>query len=339
MEHLRICGLDIKYISLITLVLQNTAQALVMRYSRTAGGDMYIASTAVVMGELLKLLTCFVLLMFENNHDSRRVIRQLKEEIIDKPGETMKLAVPAGLYMVQNNLQFVAASNLDAATFQITYQLKIFTTAVFSVLMLNKKLTNLKWLSLVVLMAGVGLVQIAADSKGGHTQGNSWVGLFAVLSACMTSGFAGVYFEKILKGSTTSVWVRNVQLALFGGGLGLVAVWWNDGAAVSEKGFFFGYYSIVWVVVAINSLGGLITAVVVKYADNILKAFATSVAIVLSTILSVLFMGFQVSLLFIFGAGLVMGAVYLYGKPDPPQKPVLPMSAMEDRDVDDRPMK
>eukprot|EP00123_Amoebidium_parasiticum_P016322 comp23388_c0_seq1/m.38742 comp23388_c0_seq1/g.38742 ORF comp23388_c0_seq1/g.38742 comp23388_c0_seq1/m.38742 type:complete len:336 (-) comp23388_c0_seq1:140-1147(-) len=323
MAPARIFGLDIKYVSLLVLVVQNTAQALVMRYSRTTDGPMYISSTAVVMGELLKMLACFVLLFFENSHSVSAVIRQLRDEIIRKPGETFKLAVPAGLYMVQNNLQFVAISNLDAATFQVTYQLKILTTAVFSVLMLNRSLSNLKWFSLFVLMMGVALVQMPSSAAETKQSGNAFVGLVAVICACMTSGFAGVYFEKILKGTPTSVWVRNVQLALFGGSLGLMAVWWNDGERVVEEGFFVGYNNIVWSVIAISSLGGLVTAVVVKYADNILKAFATSVAIVLSVILSAMFLGFVIQSMFVMGASLVIAAVYLYGRPDPPAPTLL----------------
>ena len=46
-----------------------------------------------------------------------------------------------------------------AAAAQVCYQLKILTTAVFSVFMLKRKLTKLKWLSLVILTAGVAIVQ------------------------------------------------------------------------------------------------------------------------------------------------------------------------------------
>ena len=42
----------------------------------------------------------------------------------------------------------------------MTYQLKILTTALFSVVMLGKKLNPLKWLSLLILMIGVGIVQV-----------------------------------------------------------------------------------------------------------------------------------------------------------------------------------
>ena len=42
----------------------------------------------------------------------------------------------------------------------------------------------------------------------------------------------------------------------------------------------------VWYLVALNGLGGLIVAVVVKYADNILKGFACSMAIIITCIVS-----------------------------------------------------
>ena len=71
--------------------------------------------------------------------------------------------------------------------------------------MLGRKFTALKWFSLVILTIGVVLVQCSGSSDSGaddeNDDRNRSVGLVAVLSAACTSGFAGVYFEKILKGS------------------------------------------------------------------------------------------------------------------------------------------
>jgi UDP-sugar transporter A1/2/3 len=65
------------------------------------------------------------------------------------------MCVPAVLYLIQNNLQYFAVSLLDAATFQVTYQMKILTTALFSVIMLKRSLSGQKWFSLILLTAGI----------------------------------------------------------------------------------------------------------------------------------------------------------------------------------------
>lgn len=52
------------------------------------------------------------------------------------------------------------------------------------------------------------------SNKGSSSFSVRLIGLVAVLSGCVTSGFSGVYFEKILKGSSTSIWIRNIQLGM-----------------------------------------------------------------------------------------------------------------------------
>ena len=46
-------------------------------------------------------------------------LRSIYKEVFLKPKETFKLVVPAGLYVIQNSLLFVALSNLDSATYQV----------------------------------------------------------------------------------------------------------------------------------------------------------------------------------------------------------------------------
>ena len=89
-----------------------------------------------------------------------RLIRKLVEEIYGKPSELTKLAVPSGLYAIQNNLLFVALSFLNAATYQVSYQLKILTTALCSVFMLGKKIERHQWFSLCMLATGVAFVTV-----------------------------------------------------------------------------------------------------------------------------------------------------------------------------------
>lgn len=107
---------------------------------------------------------------------------------------------------------------------------------------------------------------------------------------------------------------------------GLITVAVKDGKAVREHGFFYGYDWAVWMAILLQSCGGLLVAVVVKYADNILKGFATSAAIVLSCIVSMYFFDFHLSIQFSFGAALVICSVYMYGR-YPYVAPLLPTLA------------
>ncbi|KAG7456865.1 hypothetical protein MATL_G00240360 [Megalops atlanticus] len=312
----------LKYVSLGVLVLQTTSLVLTMRYSRTLPGDgpRYLASSAVVSAELLKILTCTLLVCREHSYSVRGLNHVLTEEIVNKPMDTLKLAIPSGIYTLQNNLLYVALSNLDAATYQVTYQLKILTTALFSVSMLGRRLSMHQWLSLLILMTGVVFVQWPSESPEASAQqqlqsaGSQLVGVLAVLSACCSSGFAGVYFEKILKETKQSVWVRNIQLGLFGLVFGLMGMFVYDGKRVIESGMFQGYNRITWIVVVLQALGGLVVAAVIKYADNILKSFTTSVSIILSTIISYFWLqDFNPTSVFFLGAVLVIFATFLYG--------------------------
>lgn len=61
--------------------------------------------------------------------------------------------------------------------------------------------------------------------------------------------FLGVYFEKVLKSSDTSLWVRNIQMYLSGIAVTLVGAYLSDGVGIKEKGFFYGYTYYVWFVI------------------------------------------------------------------------------------------
>lgn len=95
---------------------------------------------------------------------------------------------------------------------------------------------------------------------------------------------------------------------------GAVAIWGTSLQEIHEKGFFFGYTFLTWSVVILQAGGGLLCAVVVKYADNILKGFATSLAIVLSCVISAYYLDFHPTLQFTFGAFLVIFSVFLYAR-------------------------
>lgn len=198
---------------------------------------------------------------------------------------------------------------------QVTYQLKILTTAFFAIVILKRTLKNIQWGALVILLLGVILVQLAQSGPKTVPSGieqNHLLGFTAALTACFLSGFAGIYFEKILKGSEISVWMRNVQLSLLSLPIGFLTCHLNDGTVIQNQGFFFGYDWFVIYLVLLQACGGLIVAMVVKHADNILKGFATSLAIVISCVASIYLFNFQLTLQFTLGASFVICSIFMY---------------------------
>ena len=94
------------------------------------------------------------------------------------------------------------------------------------------------------------------------------------------------------------------------------AAYFHDGVAIAEKGFFVGYSPLVWTVIVVQAVGGLIVAVVMKYADNVLKTFASSISIVVSCIISAIFFDFHPNMYFVTGSFFVVLSTVLYSKPE-----------------------
>ncbi|KAI6128325.1 nucleotide-sugar transporter [Pisolithus thermaeus] len=349
-----LCGIPLKYISLVTLAVQNSLLTIIMHYSRVhiPPSQSYSAPMAVLLNELLKGAISLAIAFTHMDrpasygtdppqpsltsgrfwHSSRVLLRsrRLAREVFSP--DCWKLSIPAILYVIQNNLQYVAATNLEAATFQVSYQMKILTTAAFSVLLLRKQLSASQWVALFFLAIGVGIVQIqtgVSDTAKATSsllfQGasmNAVKGFLAVVAACFTSGLAGVYFEMVLKNSQSDLWIRNVQLSAFSLLPALVPIILARRPDTGFTTLFQNFGGWAWATVAIQVFGGLVTAMVIKYSDNILKGFATSLSIVISFLASVALFDFRITFTFILGSVIVLIATWLYNQPNRSSTPL-----------------
>ena len=60
----------LKYTSLAILVVQNASLILSIRYVRTLPGDRFFTTSAVVMAEVLKVLTCLLIILVQKRGQS-----------------------------------------------------------------------------------------------------------------------------------------------------------------------------------------------------------------------------------------------------------------------------
>lgn len=238
---------------------------------------------------------------------------------------SLALAVPAAVYFIQNTLAFFALQNIEPATFTVVSQLKLLTAAVFTVLILHRKISWRKWRALFLLILGVVLITATEATKGkaatsqGDSTLNAYAGTLATLGMVTCSGFAGIFVEKMLKSSMQlSVWDRNFQLSIYSIAFGFLQLFVYDYKELREKGFFYDYSIWTLANILIGAGGGILVAVVVKYADTIMKGFATSCAIILTTIYGHYFFGTELSHEFLIGVFVVIISLFNYSDEDQP---------------------
>jgi len=301
---------------LMLMVLQNSSTVLVGRYTRSVPAeDRYEALNLVVVTEIGKLLVSCVL-----EHRTMSLPSSIRTHILSNPLDFLIVLIPALLYLIQNTLLYVALSNLSAPLFQVMYQMKTLTTAIVSVLMLNRRYNVIQWFCLVGL--GIGVAVVVTGENGGNSAKtdasmNMVVGLTAVSVACFSSALAGVYFEKVLKrkeGSgdkpPVSLWMRNIQLAFFSICIGGMQILSKSNS--ESKPFLHGFTPMVRLLIFLQVAGGLLVAAIIKYADNVVKGLATGVSVVTSTFCSMLIFGTPLTTSFATGGSIILGSVYLF---------------------------
>lgn len=317
------------------MVLQNSSVVLIGRYTRDsqAKEDLYVVNHLILICEGMKF---FLSCMLEYNVTNGQLLKSIKENIIDVPLDALKILIPSLLYLCQNTLLYVALSNLSAPLFQVTYQSKLLTTAIVSVIMLQRKYSCKQWVCLTTLGFGVAIVVLGASEDKPEDPNKPaqslTTGLTAVTCACLSSALAGVYFEKVLKKPTTgeggqtkkpvSLWMRNIQMAFFSVCIAYIRHAGSMGLSEAEmaKPFMHGFTSWVWAVAALQAGGGLLVAAVIKYADNVLKGLATGVSVVTSTACSMVLFGTPLTMQFLVGAIIILGSVFFFSNDIPGSK-------------------
>lgn len=332
-SNLKTNSSSFRLLLLALMVLQNSSVVLIGRYTRDseASADLYVVNHLILVCEVMKFFfSCFL----EHQYTSGQLVKSMKENIIDVPLDALKIMIPSLLYLLQNTLLYVALSNLSAPLFQVTYQSKLLTTAIVSVIMLQRRYSPKQWVCLTALGIGVAIVVLGAQdqsktaSDANNPEQNLVTGLVAVTTACFSSALAGVYFEKVLKKPTNdgvqtkapvSLWMRNIQMAFFSVCIALFNNYTNYGMndADKQKPFLHGFSGWVWTLALLQAGGGLLVAAVIKYADNVLKGLATGVSVVTSTACSMVLFGTPLTMQFLTGAIIILSSVFFFSNDIP----------------------
>lgn len=349
-------------------MLQQVALVLIIRYSKINNtgdnaGPSYLNSVAVASAEVFKLCLSFILEFVTTKREESKktggrishIRAVVKPMLVCSDKESIKLIIPAILYLIQNNLLFVALANLSVGMYQVSSQGKLLTTAIISRIMLKKHISSMQYLSIAILGFGVALIHLSdyhpkietesseavteAESEAESETGqNHLLGLIAVFICCITSGFSTVYFEFVLKKSPMqlSVHCRNFHLASWSLIFAMVHIFIEDFAQVKEYGIFHGFDMVVVLIVIAQGMSGFVVSMMIKYASSVLKGFAISISAVFATLLSVPLFGASISPSFAVAASMVVIAVKMYSHYEvkPESKTSTKEDAIDEKDVE-----
>ena len=229
-----------------------------------------------------------------------------------------------------------------SATYLAISQLKLLATAIFSVLMLNKRINTRQWRALLLLFIGVIAVQAsvttsqptpapATTTTAAAPSSSSilatwlpalalfdgWLGILSALGAAVCSGLSSVYFEYSLKAQLGEfdLWDRNIQLSMYGLLLNAlqIAVIPDQRTAFFSHPLLFGFTWLSWTVVALHGFGGILVALVTLKLDNIHKNFGVAASVVMTGFVSaVLFRERAIDTSFVCGLASVTLAIMNY---------------------------
>eukprot|EP00899_Mesostigma_viride_P017924 jgi/Mesvir1/26132/Mv06846-RA.1 len=279
-----------KAIVAVALSCFTSSQGIVTTASKVNGTYLYDPSTVPLLAEILKLVISAALLFWALVRNPRAVRMTMDWKIY------LHFLVPSLIYLFQNNISFLILRYLDPATYQILNNVKIVSTGIFFMLLLKRRLSFFQWLALLLLPLAALTSQLTA-CQGQPMLAHPLIGYVLGLLAVCCSSLASVYVEYLLKKNNDSIYWQNIQLYSFGIVFNLLHLIINDPWRYLSPSFwtnfhiFDGYNGWTFAVLANFSLTGLLVSWIMKFADNIVKAYSISMEMLSTMLFSYLLFG------------------------------------------------
>lgn len=283
--------------------------------------------------EFIKLFISFILIAYQNKNTSLISLYSIRK--------CVHFAVPAFLYFINNNLAVYIQIYMDSTSYQMLSSLKILSTAVLYYFIIGRKMSKIRWFSLILLFFS-GLFYSFANLKSlkdyyiNHDALESAllprdesievnyrlrdqiyiteIGFIMILIYTIISGLSGVYNEYLLKKNITdSIFLQNFYLYTFGCffnafGFFVEINYRND----KILDFFKGFNFFTFLIILTQVLNGFLLSIVMKYSSNITRLFIISSSLFVTTVLSILIFSLKLNVFFYLSFFVILLALYLY---------------------------
>jgi drug/metabolite transporter (DMT)-like permease len=256
-----------------------------------------------------------------------------------------KYAFPALMYSIANQAMFHVLVFITPAEFVLLWNTKIIFTAGLHYLILKRKLSPTRTLSLLALLIGIVMTEYTIQSNRTDTDisesvnstsmgagtvnddtSNETFAFLRILAAlasiffALVVSFANVYTEHIYKKNKATVWEQNMMLYGFGILCNIVGILLQQSTTRWGMKGSNGSFSDVWIginwwclaMIVIGACSGLITGLILKYIDVIFVVVADACAVVLNIALSALLFGLHITFILVVGTIIIMTAIIMY---------------------------
>ncbi len=221
-----------------------------------------------------------------------------------------KIFLLAVLYAINNNVQFYIFLEADPGNINLMKSFSALVTAVSLWMFFSKPMNSLQWK--VIILQVIGLVIVQYDPKKEQLVLSIHSYLLLIGSVGITS-LSGILNEKQLKGFPASMHIQNSVLYIFGTILNfLIFMLLPPPGSNTHVPFFHGFSIGALLIVICNSLMGIAITAVYKYADVIVKTFATAVTTCTLFIVSPIVFRTETQLQAVMGCVVVFIATYIF---------------------------
>jgi len=226
------------------------------------------------------------------------------------------LAIPGALYAVNNYLKFVMQLYFKPTTAKMLSNLKIIVIALLMRSVMRRRFSVFQWEALFLLVAGITVNQLASSSCDGAATTAEYFSPAAILytlGSITIPSLASVYNEFALKKHMeTSVLLQNFFLYFYGVCFNFVGYVMLSLGGNAGRSIFSGFNSVTLALVVNNALQGILSSFFFKFADTILKKYSSTIATILTGLMSAALFGHRLTLNFAIGVSIVFISMHLF---------------------------
>lgn len=183
---------------------------------------------------------------------------------------------------------------------------------------MRRRFNVFQWEALFLLVAGITVNQLSTcDHNAKYQDILSPTAVLYTLGSITIPSLASVYNEFALKKHMeTSVLLQNFFLYFYGacfnflGMLTMAAIGGVQGHR--HIGLLTGFNGVTFALVVNNALQGILSSFFFKFADTILKKYSSTIATILTGLLSALLFGHPITLNFAIGVSIVFISMHLF---------------------------